>query len=106
MEDNCPVYRSRLCEKAKEKLGWDVIDLPPYSPDLNVLDEAVFGVFRTVLKEGLSRIRGRMSPAAFKKMANNAFSSPRAQEAAESACKSYRKHSGKCDAADGGYWES
>ena len=37
-QDNCPIHVSRTCQDFFKKSGIRVLDWPPYSPDLNIME--------------------------------------------------------------------
>ena len=47
--DNCPCHQSKKTKKFMEKLGYKILFLPPYSPQLSPI-EGVFGVLKHRLK--------------------------------------------------------
>ena len=51
MEDNDPTgYKSSAAQAVKEELGITVMSLPPRSPDLNVLDYALWNAMNRRLR--------------------------------------------------------
>ena len=37
--DNCPIHVSKLCQEFFKESGINVLDLPSYSPDLNIIEK-------------------------------------------------------------------
>ncbi len=52
--DNCRVHHSKLVKAWLKKLSVEVLYLPPYSPELNPIEEAW-----SVIKQGLRRAKAR-----------------------------------------------
>ena len=85
--DNCSIHHARLVKDALEDAGILVIYLPPYSPDLNPIEEA-FSYIKYYLKDHDEVLQVVTQPTA---IIQAAFNSITVQQ-----CKGWIKDSGYC----------
>jgi transposase len=60
--DNLSAHKGERVKKLIEKRGWELLYLPPYSPDLNPIEEA-FAKVKALLRKVAARSRGALVEA-------------------------------------------